>query len=382
VVQSHFYPGVLLGPEPHAHNLFLQVALDLGLPGLLGFLWLLAALGWAAGRAYPRCQDRNSRALLIGALGGTLSYLGGGLLDTFWTAKPSLVLWCLLGTIAALSVAARQKETAEVARPARAWLRRGWPVTLIVALLVPGLWIARTGPGRNAALIEAHRLLWSADQRVAVDEATASRLAAELESLTARETDNPQLPHLLGRMRAELGQYETALAAFEARVAIDGEDALARYAPFEGWRRRLMGEARRDGWEDLLWVYSQWQSRFPQRAEYYVLAALVRAGPQQDVPAAVQVLRTGLDRGAQRRGLLQHYLASLQNELAGATASAGECFRADLADMPSRKLQLRFVWHSLFPPAGYREQIYTVRHPVLVPLYPYRWMLDLQRAAG
>jgi hypothetical protein len=31
VIQTNYYTGFLLGPEPHAHNLFLQVALDLGL---------------------------------------------------------------------------------------------------------------------------------------------------------------------------------------------------------------------------------------------------------------------------------------------------------------------------------------------------------------
>ncbi len=47
-IQINFYPGYLLGPEPHAHNLYLQLALDLGFPGLLAFLWLLVA-AWRHG---------------------------------------------------------------------------------------------------------------------------------------------------------------------------------------------------------------------------------------------------------------------------------------------------------------------------------------------
>lgn len=309
LLQNRFYPGVLLGPEPHAHNVFLQVALDLGLPGLFAFLWLLVSLGWVAWWAYPQCRDANSRALLIGTVGGTLSYLGTGLLDTIWTAKPSLLLWWLLGSIAALGVAAGPRR----GRGGQ-WL----PLTLIVLLLMPGLFIARTGPPVNAALVEAHRLLLPADQSVSVDRAAASRLAAELESLAERGTDNPQLLHVLGCVHAELGQYDAALVAFEARVALDGEGALARYASFEKWRRCWTGEATGESWDDLLWVYSQWQSRFPQRADYGLLPALVRAVPQDDVQGAITVLKAGVDRGAEPQGLLQHYLKALRAESASA----------------------------------------------------------------
>jgi hypothetical protein len=302
----------MLGPEPHAHNVFLQVALDLGWPGLLAFLWLLVAVGWAAWQACRRAPDDNWRGLMVGAVGGTLSYLGSGLLDTMWTAKPSVLLWWLLGTIAALSAPSGNKDP-EVARPHSVRLWRAWPLALIVLLLMPGLGISQTGPSRNATLLATQRLLWSTDLGVALDRATASQLADELQTLANRESGNPQLHHPLGRMRAELGQYDEALAAFQARVALDGEDALARYAPWERWRRRLTGELPGDRWQDLLWVYSAWRSRYPQRAEYYVLPAVVRSGPQGDVSTAMQLLQAGLDRGAQPQGLLQHYAAALQS---------------------------------------------------------------------
>ncbi len=68
-IQSNFYPGVMIGPEPHAHQLFLQVALDLGVPGLLAFLWLLVSLSLTAIRTYRRCQNAQRRAILWGAMG-------------------------------------------------------------------------------------------------------------------------------------------------------------------------------------------------------------------------------------------------------------------------------------------------------------------------
>ena len=46
VIQTHFYPGFLLGPESHTHNLFLQTAVDLGLLGLWALLWLLVTFAF------------------------------------------------------------------------------------------------------------------------------------------------------------------------------------------------------------------------------------------------------------------------------------------------------------------------------------------------
>lgn len=47
VVVHEFYPGYLIDPESHAHNLFLQTALDLGLPGMAVFAWFPGLLGLA-----------------------------------------------------------------------------------------------------------------------------------------------------------------------------------------------------------------------------------------------------------------------------------------------------------------------------------------------
>jgi putative inorganic carbon (hco3(-)) transporter len=38
LIQSQFYTGYIIGPEPDAHNLLLQTAVDLGLPGLMAFM--------------------------------------------------------------------------------------------------------------------------------------------------------------------------------------------------------------------------------------------------------------------------------------------------------------------------------------------------------
>jgi putative inorganic carbon (HCO3(-)) transporter len=87
---------------PHAHNVFLQAAYDLGLPGLaayLAVLWLAATSCW---RAY-RQGDAMVRSLAAGALAALAAYHVYGLADVVALgAKPGVLWWGLLAWIAAL----------------------------------------------------------------------------------------------------------------------------------------------------------------------------------------------------------------------------------------------------------------------------------------
>jgi len=102
LIQSQFYTGYLIGPEPHAHNLYLQTALDLGLPGLVAFIWFVTV--WIV-QVLRRLADEPAsgyRLLLIGALAGIVSYLAHGVMDAMMLgAKPGFVVWMLLGLGAA-----------------------------------------------------------------------------------------------------------------------------------------------------------------------------------------------------------------------------------------------------------------------------------------
>lgn len=73
---DRLYPFFLEPPGsiPHAHNLFLQVAVDLGLPGLLAWLVILGGVGFAAWRAWrAACLSTDSLAMGLGA--GSLASL-------------------------------------------------------------------------------------------------------------------------------------------------------------------------------------------------------------------------------------------------------------------------------------------------------------------
>ena len=92
----------------HAHNEFLQAALDLGVPGLVAFIALyfgaaimLGAIWARVGTMMPNCFSVCAVVLGLGA--GLFAHLMYGMTDavTLW-AKPGVLFWMLLGLIAGL----------------------------------------------------------------------------------------------------------------------------------------------------------------------------------------------------------------------------------------------------------------------------------------
>ncbi len=101
------YPLFLTSPDTdiaHAHNEFLQAALDLGIPGMIAFgalylvgLWMLWRI-WVA-----RAGDGLTRSLALGLGGGLFTHLVYGMTDAVALgAKPGILFWMLLGLISGL----------------------------------------------------------------------------------------------------------------------------------------------------------------------------------------------------------------------------------------------------------------------------------------
>ena len=91
----HISAGFNLG---HAHNELLQSALDLGLPGLIGFLALYIG---AIGMLIPAIRSSGARRFLaLGLIGGLLAHFVFGLTDAVALgAKPGFLFWWLLGMV-------------------------------------------------------------------------------------------------------------------------------------------------------------------------------------------------------------------------------------------------------------------------------------------
>jgi len=87
----------------HAHNTFLQVAVDSGLLGLAAFLyffWSLLRVGWDAYQRIP-LEDEPLRSLVLGAFLSIIGFLVGGLTQhNFGDAEVVIVMWAVAGIMA------------------------------------------------------------------------------------------------------------------------------------------------------------------------------------------------------------------------------------------------------------------------------------------
>jgi putative inorganic carbon (HCO3(-)) transporter len=98
------YPSQGLSARvPHAHNNLLQVGVDLGIPGLIAYVGLLAAFTLCAWRVHRASGSRSSRLLAAGLFSGMLAHQVFGLTDAITLgAKPGFILWIMFGLMAAL----------------------------------------------------------------------------------------------------------------------------------------------------------------------------------------------------------------------------------------------------------------------------------------
>jgi putative inorganic carbon (HCO3(-)) transporter len=103
------YPLFTIAPEKvvlltHAHNVFLQVAVDLGLPGLIAYVALLmdSFVAWWTARVH--LPGGALQATGVGLLCSLIAYHVYGLADCLALgAKPGLALWAMLGLMASLA---------------------------------------------------------------------------------------------------------------------------------------------------------------------------------------------------------------------------------------------------------------------------------------
>lgn len=109
-VVSALYPMLVTGPQVdlyHAHNLYLQVGVDLGIPGLAAFISILTVgLTVAARRVCSTCQNHwtDLYAVSLGLGTGLIAIMLHGFVDCpLWDYHPAVILWVMLGLIGAVA---------------------------------------------------------------------------------------------------------------------------------------------------------------------------------------------------------------------------------------------------------------------------------------
>ena len=112
-VTELLYPLIITPPGvPHAHNLLLQIAVDLGVPGLIAWLGILGTVVVACWRAYCCSADSTLRALGAGLLASQVALLGHGLTDavTWGMVRSAPLVWLLWGVAVACGLTAQRLD--------------------------------------------------------------------------------------------------------------------------------------------------------------------------------------------------------------------------------------------------------------------------------
>jgi putative inorganic carbon (HCO3(-)) transporter len=108
----------------HAHNLFLQTALDLGIPGLIGFIGMYMTSFWMIFDSLKRLRRPSSAnpktnfmtkelffVILVGFLGGQIAHLGFSMTDAIaFGAKPVILFWVMQAIICAIFLKVRRRD--------------------------------------------------------------------------------------------------------------------------------------------------------------------------------------------------------------------------------------------------------------------------------
>ena len=255
VILTYFYPGYLLGPEPHAHNLYLQTALDLGVLGLIAFGLIFGRFLHSAYRANTTAY----RPVLYGCIASVSAYLLSGLIDSQVVGqKPILLLWGILGVgVATFKTQTPHEHVAYTMRPIVSSLA-------LVGLMLLSMPAIRT---RNVATVLGHQQLMGNT----IAQATRSEmLNTVLDSAIHHNPMNPRLYSLRAQVAVQRNQFASAVDDWQTRVVIDQQDPLGRYAPFLAWQADATPSP-------LAQIYRQWRVRYPDRLEPSVLSALVAA---------------------------------------------------------------------------------------------------------
>jgi putative inorganic carbon (HCO3(-)) transporter len=108
---DRLYPFLMFQPGHvfHAHNLFLQIAVDLGVPGLLAWAWTFLIATLSAGKVYHgggKRQDPFLKALGAGLLASQIALLVHGMTDavTWGMVRPAPLVWALWSIAVAASL--------------------------------------------------------------------------------------------------------------------------------------------------------------------------------------------------------------------------------------------------------------------------------------
>jgi O-antigen ligase len=98
-------------PALHSHNFYLQLGLEMGILGLISFLWFAWAELKGAGRILRIKRSPRAAVFAVGIAGAISGHLFHGLFDHVWfSPRIGLTFWEMAGILAALTASAEAGE--------------------------------------------------------------------------------------------------------------------------------------------------------------------------------------------------------------------------------------------------------------------------------
>lgn len=300
-----FYPGYGLGPEPHAHNLYLQTLTDQGILGLIGLLLFFAIVIWVAVVFLREEEEPYLQAVLAAVPVTLVGVLVYGLLESPTLGhKAGIFLWVLLGM--PLGIAGYRGHIWRV--------KVLWSGVALVTLLVVLPLLVTGYLSYNIAVVSAQQAL-SQDAIFRGDpEVALSRL--EIVEGRRGPLSHLHLVRLMALLQVETDQPFAAALSFRQLAALEAEIPLYWWAPAHVLSGTLPAEpvtlqTRAAG---LARVYRNWRVRFPDRFEPVVLLAYLHADALENPSRAVNLIERAIRKTGAENPILAAVLADLQNE--------------------------------------------------------------------
>jgi tetratricopeptide (TPR) repeat protein len=233
-----------LSLQPHAHNVFLQTALDQGVIGLTAFLILFAIAFLAGWHAYRRLGDSDYRAIVLGCAGGSATFLSFGIWDCMTLGhKPAVAVWVMLGLmIAAGGVAGWMlKAPAWFTLKRVVWLLGGMGLLAAVSVTLWG----------SALLVNAGRVLYNplALSGGQVDEQRLAKVHWLVDTAARFYPRNGPANLLSGYVDIFTGDDTSAAQVLKAGLALDPGDRYAHLALADACLRMDDIDCALDHWQ-------------------------------------------------------------------------------------------------------------------------------------
>jgi hypothetical protein len=251
-----------VGYTVHSHNLYLDVAVEQGLPALLALLWMWTLFAVAVCRGLLRRGPRTGSAALAAAALSLVIILIHGLVDD--------VLYGSRGVLLLLVPLAFAVPFLRRARPvprSLSWLLPAGLIALVgLAILLRGPVLSRFSS--NLGAIQQSRAElgiyawpdWPIQDEVR-RQVDLNHPVARFERALAFDPGNPSANRRLGMIELSLGQYGSALAHLEAAYAAEPRSVTTRQLYGEALIANGKLEEGQELWEDVNTEQGQLQAR-------------------------------------------------------------------------------------------------------------------------